>query len=413
MDVFVARQPIFDRRLELFAYELLFRSGPENYFTGDADTASPTVIANATQLMELEALTGKHRGFVNFTRTSLLNELALLLPPSGVVVEILETVEPDEEVIAALRRLKEAGYLVALDDYLVTAEDSPLVAFADIVKVDVLATPPSEWAVVARRLAKRGIRMLAEKVETREVMKQASAAGYEYFQGYFFSRPEIVSAKDVPAFRLNYLRLLEALHQPNIGLADLERIIERELSICYRLLRHVNSAAFGLRGRVDSIRQALLLVGMVEIRRWASAWALAGIGRDKPEELIVESVLRARFCELLGDAAGLSGHRGPELFLAGMFSLIDAILDRPLPVLVTTVALPRDSVRALVGEPGPLTPVLECVRAYGAADWQSASVLARKLGLAESALAESYRQAAAWARETYRTPAGEGAVRNS
>ena len=216
MDAFVARQPIFDRKLGVFGYELLFRSGPEGGFPvgTDIDYASSRTVSDSMTLMGLDTVArGKH-AFLNVSRSILVGDLAMTMPKNRVVVELLESIEPDDEVLAACRRLKSAGYLIALDDFVERPHDADLVALADFIKVDFRSTTTESRGQLARKLIGRGIKMLAEKVETQEELAEAVPAGYTFFQGYFFSRPTIVAARDIPGFRLNYLRLLQELNEP-------------------------------------------------------------------------------------------------------------------------------------------------------------------------------------------------------
>lgn len=402
MDVFVARQPIFDQTSKVFAYELLFRSGPENYFTGtDFDASSSRVISDGMMVMGLDSLTGGKRAFMNFARSALVNDFAMVLPHDRVVVEILETVEPDKEVVAAVIRLKEAGYQVALDDFVDDQRYAPLLDLVDFVKVDFLATAdPASRAAVAARLAPRGIRLVAEKVETREAVDEATASGYTFFQGYFFARPIMVPAKDVPGFRLNYLRLLKEINEPRTNLDKLEAIMKQEVSMAFRVLRYINSAAFGFRSEVTSIRHALVLMGEGEVRRWASVWAMAGLGKDRPLELVVTSTLRAKFCELLAIAAGLTD-RQSEMFLAGMFSVIDAIIGRPIDEILKSLSVPADVRDALLGRQNGVRAAMDCALAYERGDWAASAEAGGRMGVAESAIAESYLTAASWSRGVF------------
>src|SRR5262245_18272939 len=278
MDAFVARQPIFDRKLGVFAYELLFRSGPDSCFPAntDIDFASSRTVSDVVSLIGLDTMVRGKRAFLNVSRHVLVNDLAMALPRNRVVVELLEWIEPDDEVLAACRRLKKAGYMLALDDFVERPHDAALVAMADFVKVDFRLSAPDCREQLARKFARRGIRMLAEKVETRDEMTSAMPAGYTYFQGYFFCRPTVVASKDIPGFRLTYLRLLREFNRPEVTVHKLEELIRQEVTIVYRVLRLVNSVTFGTRKRIESIREALVFLGLDIVRKCTSVWALAG-----------------------------------------------------------------------------------------------------------------------------------------
>jgi EAL and modified HD-GYP domain-containing signal transduction protein len=296
---YVARQPILTVDEKVYGYELLFRDGIENHFREtDADSASRRTLDTSLQ-MGLELLCDSRRGFVNCTREILLKDYITLLPPTLAVVEVLESVPVDDLVIAALKRLKQAGYLVALDDFVFNDPREPLTEFADIIKIDIKQTTPEHCALMMTKYGSWLRHMLAEKVETREEFTATKKAGFTYFQGYFFRRPEVLQAKEIPASRVNYLRLLRAVSQPELDQREFEIMIKQEVSICYRLLRYLNSAAFGIQNEVHSVRHALALLGEREVRRWVRLVATLSIGENRSSELVTTAMVRARFCELL------------------------------------------------------------------------------------------------------------------
>ena len=406
MQVFVARQPIFDRRLRVIAYELLFRSGLDNFFKGgDVDHASSRVIADSFLLFGMEALTGGKRAFINFSRDILVKEYALLLPKESIVVELLETIEPDSAVIASAQQLKRAGYLIALDDFVFQERMIPLLDLADYVKVDFLVSPREECESIARRVSTLRAQLLAEKVETKEDFDAAVRMGYTYFQGYFFSKPVIVSGKDIPGFKLNYLRLLREINTKEFDFGRLESIMKQDVSISYKLLRYINSAAFGFRDEIRSIKDALVLLGERNIRKLTSLWMLAGLGQDKPEELVVSSIVRAQLCESLAAPAGLSS-RQSELFLLGLFSLIDAIVDRPMPDLLAQLAVSEDVHNALLGRVNPLRGIFDAVVAYEQGEWSRCSERAAVLGVSEDEIPRRYIESVEWAGQIFQDRSG-------
>ncbi len=330
MDKFIARQPIFDAKKRVVAYELLFRSGPENFFSGrDADRASSQLIDDSLHVFGIDALIGKTRAFINLTRKTLLDELITMIPPTRAVAELLETVEPDEAVLAAAAALRKAGYTLALDDFVSKPEMEPLLQLANIVKVDFLATRGDERERMIKALIKRGIQVLAEKVETQEEVTLAKSLGCVYFQGYFYCRPEMSSRRELPGHKLNHLRLLRELGKPHLDLPAVEQVLKSDMALASKLLKHLNSAWFGWRQRVTSLQHAVVLLGDRQFRKWASLVAIATMADDKPRELPNTSLVRARFCELL---APLAQQKDASLdaFLVGMFSLVDAIIGRPL-----------------------------------------------------------------------------------
>jgi EAL and modified HD-GYP domain-containing signal transduction protein len=390
---FLARQPIFDTALRVVAYELLFRSDLDNYCKAvDTTQASSSVISHSALLFDLPHLTGGHRAFVNIGREGLLADHVRVLPPAMTTVEILEHVVADDAVVDACLALKADGYRIALDDYVEGPDSAPLLALADCIKVDVLATPPDRVAELAARLARPGLQLLAEKVETQAVFDEAAKLGFTLFQGYFFARPTVLSGQDVPGFKLAYLQLLQEINRDPFELDRVERIIRQDVSMSYKFLRYINSAAVGLRGRVTSIREAMVLLGQRRIRALGSVWALSGLGQDKPEELVTASVLRAGFCERLAPLAGLRG-REDEAFLLGMLSLIDVLVGRPMEDVVGELPLSEDARTALVKGVGPLDPLLRSAIAYEHGEWQAVSRLAAEVGVEESVVPQLYLDA--------------------
>jgi EAL and modified HD-GYP domain-containing signal transduction protein len=396
-DVYVARQPIFDENAKIFGYELLYRSGFENQYAAlDGDFASLSVLSNSAFVFGVEALAGSGRAFVNFTRTALINDYARVLPPKRLVVEVLEGVEVDDEVRAACTRLKDDGYLIALDDFNPNGPTGPLLDLADIIKIDFMAyNEPSSREMIAKLLRRRGVTLLAEKVETAEDAEQAREFGYTYTQGYFFARPEISVGQRSSGFKPHRLQLLGELNKADPDLNVIEELLRHDPALSYQIIRYLNSAAFGLRTRVSTIRQAVFMLGQTGLRTWATVVILADAGSERPLELIVTSVARGRFCELAGRALGIEG-REHELSLLGLFSLIDVIVGRPLDDALAEVNLPADVAAAIRGEPGELRDLLNLARGYERAEWQSVEQLVAKLGFPAWEAPSIYLDAVAW-----------------
>jgi c-di-GMP-related signal transduction protein len=286
--------------------------------------------------------------------------------------------------------------MIALDDFTTDDPREPLADFADIIKVDVRATTPEQRALLIGRYGPWRCRMLAEKVETREEFLAAKTAGFVYFQGYFFQKPELMQAREVPANRLNYVRLLQAVSQPTLELRELEHLIKQEASICYRLLRYLNSAAFGIQNEVHSIRHALAMLGEREVRCWIRLVTTLTAGDGKSSELVTSAMVRARFCELMSHRIK-SGES--DLFLMGLLSMIDVILEMPMTRILETISVDSDTKAVLLGGPSRLRPLYELMLARESGDWEGTTRHAKKLGLTESEVAEAYWQAMQWARQ--------------
>jgi EAL and modified HD-GYP domain-containing signal transduction protein len=401
VEIFIARQPIFDQQHHIYAYELLFRSSLENFFNHpDPEHASSKVALDSFFILGIDTITGGKKAFLNTTRGMLVNGYVALLPREMTVVEILETVEPDPEVITACRKLKQAGYLIALDDFVDQERYKPLVEMADILKIDFLETKKDEQKRLIERFAPRGIRLVAEKVETRETLQEAMEMGYSYFQGYFFSKPTIISGKEIPGFKINYLRILQEIHRLNLNYEKVEEIMKMEMSLSYKLLRYINSAFFGWQVEIRSIKHALVMLGESDFRRWASFISLSSMAKDKPNELVFQAILRGRCLEMLAPVVRLS-ERAQDLFLMGIFSLIDAIVDRPLPEILVDMPIAEDIKAALTGEEGPLRDIYEFMLSYEQGEWERFSELAAKKKIDEQKIPPLYRKALEWASQSF------------
>ena len=397
---FIARQPIFDRREHVYGYELLYRSGLENWYTADDPDAAALDVADNFLNASARTLTAGRKAFINCTRKFLINEYATLFPKKESVIEILETIEPDAEVLAACRRLKDRGYAIALDDFVCSEKFQPFVDLANIIKVDFQLSAPSERQQAVEKFAPLGIQLLAEKVETRDEFAEARNSGYCYFQGYFFCKPQIVPTSHIPAFKAHYLRLLHAINKPELDRNEVVELIDREVSLCYKLLRFMNSAFFGFRSEISSTRHALALLGDQEVKKWASVAAVLGVAGNKVNELILTALARGRCCELLAENRGALRDR-QSMFLMGIFSLMDALLGRPMSDIVSEIALPSVVRAALLGKADRHGKTLELVKAFEAGRWEEVSELVAALGQDELQLAAAYVEAVDWAQKIF------------
>jgi len=397
LEKFLARQPIFDHNRIVYGYELLFRSGPENHFDHTQPDAAAASAADNFLLFGVERLTEGRRAFINCTREFLVRDFPFVLPKDRVVVEVLETVQVDVETVAACRRLKKAGFLLALDDFKLAPAWEPLVSLADFIKVDLLLTPLEEQMHLARLFSATNVRLIAEKVESYDEFQRTLNWGYAYFQGYFFSRPQMLKHHDIPAYKLNYLRILQAVNQPEMDLQLVSDRIKEEASLSYRLLRYLNSPAFPFVANVSSIPHGLSLLGERGIRKWVSLVAIACMGDDKPAELVMLPLVRARFCELLAPHAGLA-HSSNDLFLLGLLSAMDAILDMKMTDVLKEIALSKEIRDALLGEKNRLRAVFDLALKYEMGAWDTIGDDLAHLGVSDGLFPELFLQAVDWAR---------------
>ena len=390
-DVLVARQPIFDRHLELVGYELLFRGEPNSAeaMIANPEGATATVVMNSFTEIGLERIVGAHTAWINVSREFLLGGLAQTVPPGLVLLEILEDQLIDDMLIAAVKKLKRRGYQLALDDFQYGPEAEPLLALVDVVKLDLLALGHENLSREVARLKPYGVALLGEKLETQEDYSYCANAGCQLFQGYFFCHPELVHGRRVDANRMALLEMLAALQDPAVELSVLERMISRDVGLSYRLLSYINSAFFGLRRQVRSIGQALALLGVENLKHWAALSIFAGID-DKPAELTVTALVRARFCELAGDRLPETGRS--ELFTLGLFSVIDALMNSPIDEVLAKIPFPADMRDALITRRGEKGCLLECITALEQGDFERSQEIIPNAG-------ELYLDCIAWAND--------------
>jgi c-di-GMP-related signal transduction protein len=400
MEVFVARQAIFDRKRELYAYELLYRSsGARNEFDGtDAAIATRQVIASSLLSIGLDNMLGGKKAFLNFDHRLLSDGAHLSLPRQAIVIEILETVEPTADLIALCQSISDQGYSIALDDFVSGPKIEPLTHLAKLIKVDLRTTSRDEQERLIRTYQPRGITMLAEKVETYEEFEWARNAGYDLFQGYFFAKPAIVTGRQIPAVKAACLRLLRESQRPELDFPRLEALIRDDVSLTFKLLRYANSALFSRREKTSSIGRALLVLGEDGVRRWIAMATLPMLATSKPGELITLSIVRARFCERLAQLGGFEQHS--EAFMMGMFSLLDALIDCPLDEALREVELEpgvTDALLGIAGEQDRLASIYRLARRYEVGDWDEIEALSQDCKVPAVAVGAAYVESTLWA----------------
>jgi EAL and modified HD-GYP domain-containing signal transduction protein len=392
-EVFVARQPIFTRDLKVAGYELLFRGGEaDTALIDDPEGATASVVLNSFTEIGLERIVGSNRAWVNVSREFVLDGLAGSMPPGVVGLEILEDELLDERLVHALIELKRQGYRIALDDFQYSVSAERLLSLVDVVKLDLVALGRERMASEVARLKPYGVTLLAEKVESHDDYAFCHGLGCDLFQGFFFCRPELLRNREIAANRASMLEVVAALQDPSVQFTQLERMIGHDVALSYRLLRYINSAFFGLRFEISSIRQALALLGLENLRRWATLTVLASID-GKPPELTVTALVRARFCERAGEQ--LIGPRPGEMFTLGLFSVIDALTDMPMDEVLEMIPFPSDMRDALISRQGDKGGLLACVTALEAGDFTRAQRLVRGAGAL-------YVEALAWADDAAR-----------
>jgi c-di-GMP phosphodiesterase len=359
---FVARQPIYDRGLDVYAYELLFRSGDVDHADVlDDEVATASTVVTTFADIGLDALVGGRSGFVNATREFVMRGFVTLLPAGRVALELHRTEALDPAVMAELRRLSALGYTIALDDFVMREDSLPLLEVAHFVKLDVQAFTRDQLADQVARLELCKVRLIASKIEDHHTFEFCKQVGFDYFQGYFFCQPKTVAGRGIPTNRLAQMRLMAVLQDPDCPLEEMERAISNDLGVSFRLLRWINSAYFSLPRTVSSVREALMLLGVRNVRSWALLMTLAGI-EDQPSELIRTAMTRAKMCELVAQA--LDRPNADAHFTVGLFSVVDAFMNMRMQDVLSELPLSPDVSAALLDQSGPLGEVLAWVLTY-------------------------------------------------
>lgn len=393
--VFLARQPIFDRQRKVFGYELLFRTADETRAGSvTIDENGAAIFSDAVLAFGLDTLTHGRPTFVKVSRDVLLNGLPSALPAQQVVIELPDDIDASPEVRDACADLRRKGYRIALDHFTPNSDIAPLLNYADFLKADV-----SGMEAVANRPASeirttRPPVMVATHVDTAAEFAAAAKLGCASFQGDFIGRPVMRTTKDIPANRLVYMRLFHALQNPELSPRELEELIKPDASLVYKVLRAVNSAAFAQHSRVDSLRQALVLLGCGTVRQWSSLWAMSSFAVGAPDELVAMSTVRGRTCEIVANN-DFSGSFG-DGFLLGMCSLLDAILEVPMTTILAHLPLPEDADAALRGDDNKSRQLLDCVIAYEHGDWKRYVELAGQAAIDTNAVPSAYGKALQW-----------------
>jgi EAL and modified HD-GYP domain-containing signal transduction protein len=389
-DIFVGRQPIYGRRLELYAYELLYRGADVDYadFT-EGDRATSQVLLNTFTEFGLERIVGGHLAFINLTRGFIVGEYPLPVPRTQVVLEVLEEVEPDEQVLEGLRDLRRRGFKIALDDFDCDPVRRPLLAMADIVKLDILGLDDQRIRERFQLLKPLGLKLLAEKIETREQFELCRDIGFDYFQGYFLAKPNVVSGASIPANSLNLLRLMSEFQNPDHDFDRIAEIVCQDVALSYKLLRHINAAIYGMPRRIDSVRETVTYLGLPTVKNLACLFMLSGVS-EQPHELLITSMMRAKMCELLARAS--KANNPSSYFTVGLFSTLDALLNAPMERIVKKLPLGDELQAALLEGKGPMAEALRCTLAYERGAWGSV----RCADLSLAAIKNAFLEAVVW-----------------
>ncbi|MEA5007242.1 EAL and HDOD domain-containing protein [Clostridium tyrobutyricum] len=380
MDIFLARQPILDKHGKIISYEILFRNSStgNTYKFNDGDEATIKVMQNILINIGMEKIVGHKKAFINFTENILKSDLYSLIPSENVVIELLEDIVPSEDVINACKILKKNGFTIALDDFVFNDSYTELVKLADIIKVDFLLTKGQERKRVldTARNINPDLKFLAEKVETLDEFNEALSLGYSYFQGYYFSKPQIVKGKKIEGNKLIYLKLIKELSSKKFSLENIQNLIKKDVSMSYEILKLINSAKYYFKNKIKSINHAVSLLGENEIKKWLYFICMKPICSNRPQIVMLESLLRAEFLEKLAKKTTLSKNSS-NFYLMGIMSLMDVILQMPLVKVLDELMISRDIKYALTGrESNYYSKMLDIVISFRTGNWDKSMLMA-------------------------------------
>ncbi|MEL0639610.1 HDOD domain-containing protein [Pseudoalteromonas aliena] len=397
MSVFVARQAIFNRHQNVVAYELLFRDSPKNYFPGIAEGKATARLIMENQLnLGTRHITSGKKALINIGPESLKLDLCAFLPCQDVVIELLETIEPNDANYELCRELFHNNYKLALDDFVYKPQWDRFLKLVKLVKFDITITPLSEIIPIIQKLQKyKKIKLLAEKLETKEDFKLAYEMGFDYFQGYFFARPTMIKQTDIDYNYGLVVAIYTEIMKQNPDLKVIVGLFELDAALAYKLLRLINSGVFPIQNNIPSLKQALVYLGHERLKKFVSLIVTAHTADKKPAELMQLCVVRARFCELI--AKKIAKPQVGEAFLTGLFSLLDAILDQPMSFLIEKLPFPDEIKAALLNEKNTLYYILNVVKAYETGSWWALEQAVILINLDSKVLPNLYQQAVDWA----------------
>ncbi|PWJ92094.1 HDOD domain-containing protein [Oceanotoga sp. DSM 15011] len=395
MNIFIARQPIFDRNLNVFGYELLYRSDFENIskiFNGDVATS---MVLNNGILMLNDGKSEKY-SFINFTKKLIIDEVPLLFSNEDIVVEILENIIPDEEFISKCIKMKKRGYILALDDFVLSYEYEDLIKLSDIIKVDFLLNSRSERKEIIKKYSNYNVKFLAEKIETNKEFEEAKSDGYSFFQGYFFEKPSVISGKDIDIIPTNLFKLIDMVYSKDVNYNDIAKVIKNDVALTYKLLRLTNSVNFGKSQEISSINHALTFLGIKELRKWLSIIMVNNIDNKKTDELIKISLIRGRMTELLAEKLNLASENN-DFFLVGLLSLIDTLTNTTMEEALRYLPINLIIKETLLGKDTIIKKVLNIVLMYEKNDWNNLEFFCKSVKINFEELTKIYYKSIKWA----------------
>ena len=396
---FIGREPVLDEQTSTFGYELLIRGGTEKFLApSDSDASAPAIIDDLSISKGVDLFSNDKKIFLKFTEKLLLEGYWSALPVENVIIELIDSIAPSAEVIDACKILKSNGYMLALDNFRYSSTLEPIIEIADILKINIKTATFKEVEAYAKKYKQTGIKLLASRVDTLPEYYALRKLGYDYFQGYYFNKPEVIKSEQMPTSRITKLRLIHEVNKADFDFKEAEEILKHDPGLTVKLLKYVNSAALGLRSEVHGIRQALTMIGQRNLRKWISILAVSTFTDKKPGELMSTVVRRGQFCELLAPQFGFVEKEAQSLFLIGMFSLLDAVIDLPIEKVFKAVPLSDEIRDTVLGLDTPFRDILELAVTFEIGDWEKMARIIEKNKLQNQSVIEAHVKAIEWSK---------------
>lgn len=396
---YVARQPIFNSQRETIGYELLFRDGEANAFPNiNDDEATSKLLLQQHLMLGVEKITANKLAFINFSEETLLHHFPTSIKPESMVIEVLETVPASHELLHTLKTLKSKGYQLALDDHDFDEKWDTFLPYITYLKIDIQQFNLMQISRFLRRIAQYPLILLAERVETAEQFEQLKLLGFSLFQGYFFARPEMLKHKQIGGNKANLLALMAEASAEKLNFDQLANICQLDLGLSYKLLRFINQAGSNLTKPISSLKHAMVYMGEAELKKFIALLALANLQGNTANELIMQSLVRAKFCDALAQHLGLSTNP-PSAFLTGLFSNVHLIVEQPQAELLAQLPLLPAVKKALLERVGLLGQCLQLTEAFEQADWLATDQISASFS-SDLELPSLYLTAVSWAEQT-------------
>lgn len=396
----VARRPVLDSSQEVFAYEIIFKNNIENKTISENSNLINEGISDDIEFFEDSNLTDGKKIFINFNADLIKNKAPFLLSNKNIGIEISEDLNSENEIVNIIKKLKENDYLLILNHPEAVLSENILYNYADIIKLDYKSNAKTELKNFINNIKSRklsNVKFLAKNIDKHQHFEEAKKIGFDYFQGVFFTKADIVNENGTPGYEINYLNILKELNKEDVNFSEIEKIIKNDISMTFSLLKTINSASYGY--NVSSIKQASTLLGVKGLKKWSLLYLINDLKNDKPDILFVNTLTRAKFAELLAEEFGIS-KKSDDLFTMGIFSMIDAFLNKPLSKILEETALTEEVKEAILIREGVMGEILNLVIAFERVKWDQVALIEKKNQIDPKKLYNKYLEAVDFSYET-------------